>query len=384
MFKNLSRYKEKGMGIKNLHHFLRRACPLIYTEVHISKFAYKKIAVDSSIYMCKFKTTYGRQWLDAFLLLICVLRENNVHPIFVYDTSHPIEKEEEKKMRTLARLKTKEKADSIFKEWESYKSTFSDNPEYFQPGKDCPPLPIIRARMSVELSDFLAKQFPENTDNLNVVVVDAQLDHIMNTLLSIRSEDFELTRQLFDIMNIPWIMSTGEAEATCSVLCRDGFVDAVLSEDTDVLNYKAPVFLHRLNLNSHTVVQIEYDDLLNKIDLTKEQFLDFCIMCGTDYNSNIPKIGPEKSYKLLKKFGSIENIIAHNQHLDVSVFPYQRVRELFLDDQHLYQELWDKITYCGIVDIQKLSEFCFHHNCKFDFQRLVKALAVNPYVSFSS
>lgn len=372
------------MGIKNLHHFLRKACPLIYTEVHISKFAYKKVAVDSSIYMCKFKTTYGKQWLDAFLLLLCVLRENNIHPIFVYDTSHPIEKEEEKKMRTLARLKTKEKADCIFKDWETYKSTFSSYPEYFQPSTDCPLLPLDKTKMSDDLFEFLKKHFPNNIESINVATVDSTLDHILSTLLSIRAEDFELTRELFDIMKVPWIMSTGEAEATCSVLCRDKIVDAVLSEDTDVLNYKAPIFLHRLNLSNQTVVQIDYYDLLDKIGFVPEQFLDFCIMCGTDYNSNIPKIGSEKSYRLLKKFGSIENIITHNPTLDISVFPYKRVRELFLDDQHLSTEIRNRIIYCGTPNTQQLLEFCFRNNCKFDMHRLFQAFTVNPYLFFES
>lgn len=283
------------MGIKNLHQFLRKACPLVYSEVHMSRYAYQKVAIDTSIYMCKFKTTYGKQWLDAFLLMATVLRENEIHPIFVYDTKFPQEKEQEKKNRTQARLKTKEKTEKILADWEAYKGRFGESPEYFMM-TGARSLPMIRENMSQELWEFLEKQHTAEQlqEGLMVMEVDREVDHLLNTLLSIRTEDFETTRELFTLMGIPWLNATGEAEATCSVLCRTGQVDAVLSEDTDVLNYRASRFLHRLNLTGQTLMQVDYEELLARIEFSSEQFLDFCIMCGTDYNGNLFKIGPRR------------------------------------------------------------------------------------------
>jgi 5'-3' exonuclease len=366
------------MGIKNLHHFLRKACPLIYTENHLSKYAYKKLAVDTSIFMCRFKTTYGRQWLDAFLQLVAIMRENEVHPVFVYDAKAPIEKEEERKLRTLARIKTKEKADHICASWETYKSLFKDDEKCFGLNGV---IPLEREKMTPELCEFINKGYAEYEAH-SIVAIDNAIDHMLNTLLSIRSEDFELTRTFFDIMGVPYLLATGEAEATCAMLCRMGLVDAVLSEDTDVLNYKAPRFLHKLNMNQQTLVEIEYEDMLSRLDMTEDQFLDFCIMCGTDYNNNLYKIGPEKSFRLLKKHGSIENIKINNPTLDMSSFPYLRSRELFKDDQHLTPEIINAVRCCGVPEIQKLVEFCFKNNCRFDLARLIRSFTINPHVEF--
>ena len=366
------------MGIKNLHTFLRKACPLIYTEIHLSKYAYKKVAIDTSIFMCRFKTTYGRQWLDAFLQLVAVLRENEVHPVFVYDTKAPVEKEEERRSRTLARIKTKEKADQVFASWEAYKALFQDKKECF--GMEGV-IPLEREKMAPELCEFINKHFPDSEAH-SIVAVDNAIDHMLNTLLAIRTEDFELTRALFDIMDIPYLMATGEAEATCAVLCRMGLVDAVLSEDTDVLNYKAPIFLHKLNMNQHTLVEIEYEDMLSRLGMTQDQFLDFCILCGTDYNTNLYKIGPEKSFRLLKKHGSIEQIKVHNPTLDMTHFPYTRVREIFQDDQKITPDMVAAVRYCGTPDSQKLLEFCFKNNCRFDLPRLFQSFTINPHLEF--
>lgn len=366
------------MGIKNLHHFLRKACPLIYTEFHLSKYAYKKLAIDTSIFMCRFKTIYGRQWLDAFLQLVSILRENEVHPVFVYDTKRPIEKEEERRNRAISRMKTKEKADTVLASWETYKSFYKEQPECF--GMEGV-IPLDREKMSLELSEFINKHYGEET-SFRTVEIDNLMDHMINTLLSIRTEDFEQTKLLFDIMNVPYLDASGEAEATCAVLCRMGLVDAVLSEDTDVLNYKSPKFIHKLNFNQHTVVEIEYEDVLSKLNMTEDQFLDFCIMCGTDYNKNLFKIGPEKSYRLLQKHGSIEQIKVHNPTIDMTDFPFVRVREIFRDDQQLTKDMMDRVRYCGTPDSQRLLEFCFRNNCRYDLPRLFQSFTMNPHIVF--
>ncbi|NBV29444.1 hypothetical protein EBS02_10630, partial [bacterium] len=97
------------MGIKSLHTFLKKHCPYIYEKVPLDEYAYQKVAVDTAIYICKFKTIYGKRWLDAFLLLISVLRKNDIHPLFVFDTSFPPEKAAEKKSRQIAREKNRDR-----------------------------------------------------------------------------------------------------------------------------------------------------------------------------------------------------------------------------------------------------------------------------------
>ena len=52
----------------------------------------KKIAIDISLYMCKYKAIYGDNWLYAFLKLISSLRKNEIHCVFIYDNGAPPEK----------------------------------------------------------------------------------------------------------------------------------------------------------------------------------------------------------------------------------------------------------------------------------------------------
>lgn len=366
------------MGIKNLHTFLRKTCPDIYKEVHISSLAYKKVAIDVSIYLCRFKTTLGKQWLDGFLQLITILRENEVHPIFVYDTKFPPEKDAEKKQRLLSRLKTKEKTEKIVADWDAYKQHYFITETQTYPTT----IPFEERFISNELIEFFEKTLNEKPKELNVFEIDREMSHLLNTLLVVRTEDFELTRKLLTFLNVPWLNASGEAEATCAILCRKGLVDAVLSEDTDVLNYRAPRFLHKLNIYQGTLQEIYFEELLSALEFTPDQFLDFCIMCGTDYNTNVAKIGPEKSYRFIKKYKNLNELQTNQPTLHIESLMYDRVREIFKDDQSLTKEHFEKIKFCGQPDFVQLTEFCFHQNCRFDIHRLKKAFGENMHLCF--
>ena len=57
------------MGIKNLHKFLTKHCPNIYVQKHLSSFGTKTVAIDTSLYMYKFKACYNTGWLSSFVNL---------------------------------------------------------------------------------------------------------------------------------------------------------------------------------------------------------------------------------------------------------------------------------------------------------------------------
>ena len=51
--------------------------------------------------------------------------------------------------------------------------------------------------------------------------------------------------------------------------------------------------------------------MMKQLDLTEEQFIDMCILCGCDYALKIEGIGPVKAYKLIKQFKCIEKILEY-------------------------------------------------------------------------
>tara|TARA_Y100000389_G_C17422476_1_gene497538 strand:- start:551 stop:1621 length:1071 start_codon:yes stop_codon:yes gene_type:complete len=346
------------MGIKNLNKFLKKNCPNVFEEIHISEYAFKKIAIDISLYLCKYKSICGDRWLSEFLNLVSCLRRNEIHCIFIYDNGAPPEKKEERKKRAESRHKMEEKIYML--------SDALD--EYYRTGEidQC----LIELYNKKKSSGTPKKRLLKNKQKkIDMNWIEWKIKKMKSYILNITEKDFQLTKDLFDILDVPWCMAPLEAETMCADLCKRGLVDAVLSEDTDVLAYKSPKFLTKITSSKETCVKIDYQNVLKELELNEKQFLDFCIMCGTDYNKNIFRVGPEKAYRLIKEHGSIEEI-EKNTKLDTSVLKHKKSRELFTEYK---KSDIKKIKYCGKPDFKKLKEFIFKHNININIEGIRKS-----------
>jgi 5'-3' exonuclease len=331
------------MGINNLNKILKRHSPGCYVEVHLYKYAFQKIAIDTSLFMYKYKTIFGERWLNAFINMICCLRKNEIHPIFIFDSKAPPEKLEEQQTRREQRQKIVDKLEQLEIDYKVYKET----------GNVSDLLQEICNKTKPSHPRLLSKSlFDEN-------IIIEKIEKLKLQTISITSKDFDLVKELFKIMKIPYYDATSEAEATGAYLSIQGEVVGVLTADTDVLAYGVTKFLCKLNVSKETCIEIDTTDMLKELDMTQPQFTDMCIMCGTDYNKNIPKIGPHKSYSLMKQYKSIEEMKA-NTDIDISILKHQRTRELFSFYENYFE---DGIKHCGSPDFGNIEKFLFKHNC---------------------
>jgi len=81
--------------------------------------------------------------------------------------------------------------------------------------------------------------------------------------------------------------------------------------------------------------------LLEGFEMTQEEFIDLCILCGCDYTNTIAGMGPKTAYNLMKECGSIEKVIekVNNMNQDENKkkkyvipenFLYEQSRSLFI------------------------------------------------------
>ena len=204
-------------------------------------------------------------------------------------------------------------------------------------------------------------------------LVKNKIEKMRSNILHISKEDFELTKQLFKILKIPFYDAPLEAETMCSDLCKRGLVEGVLSEDTDVLAYGAPLFLTKIDTSLETCIRIHYDQILSSLEITSEEFLDLCIMFGCDYNKNIPKVGVETSFKYIKKYRNIDAIKDNTTH-DVTILNHERTRDIFTNYP---KHLLTSIPYCGVPDFKNLEKFVKDNNINISFETLEKNFTHN-------
>merc|ERR1719226_279952 len=135
-----------------------------------------------------------------------------------------------------------------------------------------------------------------------------------NTKMTTRvtKEQNEETKTLLRLMGVPVVEAPSEAEATCAALCRDGKVYAAATEDADCLTFGTKTLIRNLmaaESQKKTIFEVSLDVALQQLNISMDQFIDFCILSGCDYCDTLKGVGPSTAIKLLIQHGSLEKVI---------------------------------------------------------------------------
>jgi len=128
-----------------------------------------------------------------------------------------------------------------------------------------------------------------------------------------------------------------DGEELASRLARDGVVDAVLTDDTDVLAFGSPVTYARVG-KLRQLHRITLSTALEALQLSHAQFVDLAVLMGSDYTaSTLPGVGVKTAYKLIREHGSIDEICAalppaKRRCVSTGDFNYQSARKIFVGE----------------------------------------------------
>ena len=223
------------MGIHLLNRFLRTKNPIGIKETHLNSFKNKKVAIDISIYLYRYAS---QDALTENIFKMCnIFKKYKIRPLFVFDGKIS----EDKKYTIEKRKLEKREAYKQYNLLKNENSQFSKN----------------KTRL---LRDLKRK----------------------STFINIKM--IQQVKNLLDSCNMSYITANGEADELCAALAKTKKVYAVLSEDTDMFAFGVPVVLKYFSFVKHTVVKYDTPVLLNTLNLTSNEFLDVCVLSGTDYN----------------------------------------------------------------------------------------------------
>jgi len=155
----------------------------------------------------------------------------------------------------------------------------------------------------------------EATANLQAAVESGDAEAVLKSTkatVKVTKEQNEETKKLLGLMGLPVVDAPSEAEATCAALCRDGKVYAAATEDADCLTFGTKILIRNLmaaESQKKTIYEITLDVALKQLNITMDQFIDFCILCGCDYCDTLKGVGPSTAIKLLMQHGSLEKVL---------------------------------------------------------------------------
>ncbi|WVQ71361.1 hypothetical protein IAR50_000889 [Cryptococcus sp. DSM 104548] len=117
------------------------------------------------------------------------------------------------------------------------------------------------------------------------------------------------------VENVDYVVAPYEADAQLCFLEREGYVDGIITEDSDLLVFGCRQVVFKLDSNGDCV-WIQRDRLATCREFpmhgwTDVQFRRMAMLSGCDYLGSIPGIGLKKAHRLMRRFTSVEKIIQH-------------------------------------------------------------------------
>ena len=104
---------------------------------------------------------------------------------------------------------------------------------------------------------------------------------------------------------IRFLVAPYEADAQLAYLALNGLVDAVLTEDSDLLCYGCPVVLFKLErggeLEEIALANLPHSRELNFTGWTHDLFQQMCVMAGCDFVKGLPGIGIKKAHAQIRR-----------------------------------------------------------------------------------
>ena len=283
----------QDMGIQSLLPLIKPALQ----QVSLSEFKGKRVGVDGNIWIhrglftCAVDLACGEE-PDAYIKYCSncarLLLDHGITPLVVFDGRALAAKGDTSAKRNEGRQQARSEMDGHLEALRELELQRESRPHDKQLEYD---MAAIRQKM-------------ERAAQSAVKVTQQMVERVMGALR---------------LLGVAVLRAPNEADAQLAFLARHRKVDAVLTEDSDLVAYACPCVLVKLDRHAGTVQRLLWDDLGTVTvsgsgslkGLTESMFLELCILCGCDYLDNIKGVGPKTALKLMLKLKDGKRVITH-------------------------------------------------------------------------
>jgi flap endonuclease-1 len=257
------------MGIPKLTKLISDFCDIETTSLTQVSNGFDEAAVDASIFLYRFlhNSNNDSQFILNIIKFITKLKELMLEPIFVLDGRSGKEKITTQNKRRQQKLNVKEKISSL--------------------QIDIQGVTDIKTQNEIKL----------------------EIQKLMKKSITITKRHIELFKKTLTMLGITYIQCKGEADPLCAALVKQGIAKFCLSNDNDLLAHGCNITCQNFRFSNNYVTVYELSDILNHLNIDYHQFVDMCIMLGTDYNRSIFGITPDIALECVKKYKNIETVL---------------------------------------------------------------------------
>ena len=272
------------MGVAGLGQYIKKHCPHVARQIgkNLDEFKGKRFTFDTSAMMYKYVATCSsisnNDHLNSFVNLWKGLIKMGIFSIFVFDGRQTFAKKEENEKRAKLKEKARQKLETdLIPIKEKIEQT--KQPTLTQPSDATVATPLLT------LIDTILETVEEPEDEFTKLLAQSHLEeqlHLHQDKMTrvVKSVYYKQLQEIFDQQGIPYVVARYEAEQACSWLVKEGFAEMVIADDYDCLPCGTPHFLQHFNGKGDKARIVQLQPLLEHLKMTREEFVDFCILLG--------------------------------------------------------------------------------------------------------
>jgi flap endonuclease-1 len=187
-----------------------------------------------------------------------------------------------------------------------------------------------------EAKDLAKSKYEEAVEEENVEA----MGKYARGFLKLDKEMIEESKELLESLGIAVVQAPGEGEMQCAELVKRGEAYAVGSQDYDAIAVGGKRLIQNLTLSRKRKTRsgfiyiapemIEYDKVLNALEIDGDQLICLAILVGTDFNpGGVKGIGPKKALNLVQSKKYPVEIFRELEEQGRLDFDWKEVFEIF-------------------------------------------------------
>jgi 5'-3' exonuclease len=166
----------------------------------------------------------------------------------------------------------------------------------------------------------------ELTDGPDKELVEHEIKRLQRSSPTVSYAERDLIKKFLYTMGVQFVNASGEADPLLAYLSKTKVLSAVVSTDMDMI----PRGVEHLLMPNELGDWVKYtlSTILSDIHLTFPQFINLCILMGTDYTKGIRYISSRTAYYTIKRSGSLQEAWIGLGQKETDLSSLNRAKEL--------------------------------------------------------
>ncbi len=290
------------MGIKGLNALIKKYAPSAIKACDLKDFANKTLSLDAYGFLYAYKivgNSMPQNYIPKMLDFCKRLRAENIDLIAVMDGKSNSQAQN-KPDKSAARKVRNNRKISAMKQIAGQKSLLDTAKINHESLISTNNVKDMTSDQQLKLA-ALASEIESHEEKI------AQVE---KQLIVIEEEDIEVMTTIFQAFGFGVGFAEHEGESGAVKLVESGAADYVVSNDSDALCFGDVQVIQNISIaSSHNMKLVDAVKVREEMGFTREEFIDMCILCGSDFSEKLTGLASTGAYTAIKTHRTIEEVI---------------------------------------------------------------------------